>query len=97
MADITKAQSAREDRILNAKINLRGKITTWREWIDGLATIETDETDGSHTFSRIKFNRMNYSEQAAYTAALKAMKFYWVNSIKVSKTVYDYAKNKLHT
>jgi hypothetical protein len=81
---------------LEKRYNFSGKILSIKEYIEGLmqdGPLEFAETDGMIDWSRTKFNRMNYKEQKQYEEKLKQKRLYFINNIKVSKTVYDAVKS----
>lgn len=88
---IETAQAARADKVLNSLIRIDGVVTSWRDFVS--RGVVTSEGDGMIDWSRTKFNRMNYREQAAYEAKLKAKRYYYVNDVQCPKTVWDFAKS----
>lgn len=64
-------------------------VRSLRAQIESFPAIEKRESDGMIDFSRAKFNRLDDAEQAAYTAKLKARRYFWINDLQVPKIVYD--------
>jgi hypothetical protein len=89
--NIQLAVAAKADKILDSQVIIRGQVTTWRKWVQGLDDINFQTSDAMIDYSRIKFNRMNLIQQKEYMNSLKSKVYYWVDDIKVSKTVYNYA------
>lgn len=92
--NITAAQEARTNAILDRCVRIDGRITTWREFVSGVTASDLDTCDGMIDYSRTRFNRMNNREQSAYIAALKAKTYYMVRGVIVPKLVYEHAKRE---
>lgn len=103
MANITKAQQARIEKVLNVRINYSNYgIKTRREWLELMkwegATVE--ETDQPRIkYNRRKYNRMDMWEQREYDEKLKERKpLYKLNAPncphnsfwEITKIEYDY-------
>lgn len=92
---LAKAREARLNDALAKEYRFEGKVMSLRAILESRGdTLECRETDGMIDWSRSKFNRMNGREQSAYEAALKARRYYFVNSIKVPKIVFDWARQR---
>ena len=93
---IVNANKARLQNELNKQYRFSdGSVLTMGQWIKKNSSLVTEESDGMIDYSRTKFNRMNYHEQAKYINNLKNKRYYWVNNIKISKLIYDYISNEV--
>ena len=103
MADITKAQQARAEKILNTLVNFSDYgVKTRREWLEikkweGCTVEETDQPKVK--YNRTKYNRMGWKEQQEYEAKMAERKpLYKLNNadckhnsfFEITKTEYDY-------
>ncbi len=90
--DLSPLQAGRLNAALDRQYRFSDGVRTLRAHIERMAAVgplERSESDGSIDFNRHKFNRMDYRQQAAYEATLKARRYYFVNDLKVPKIVFD--------
>jgi hypothetical protein len=90
--------AARLNATLDKLSRRNGIVKTLRQHIaDDAAAgpLETSEGNGLIDYSRTKFNRMGYREQAAYMAALQAKRYFYVNGWQVPKIVHDAVRASL--
>lgn len=94
---LTPMQRGRLDKALDARVRIDGVVTTWRAFV-ATVTGEKQITDDSASYSRTRFNRMGYEEQAAYMARLASKRCYHLAKadpqygtvwIQVPKIIYD--------
>ena len=94
---LTPMQRGRLDKALDARVRIDGVVTTWRAFV-ATVTGEKQITDDSASYSRTRFNRMGYAEQAAYMARLASKRCYHLAKadpqygtvwIQVPKIIYD--------
>lgn len=87
---LTPMQIGRLDKELDEKRRFEdGSIQTLRAWLSTQERVIKSEDDGMIDYNRRHFNRLDYREQKEYMDRLKAKRHYWINGIKVSKTVYS--------
>lgn len=87
---LTGAQITRLNALLEKQFNTDDGVKTQREIIEAMPEKPTKEIiNGMIDWSRRKFNRMDYREQAAYQARLEAKRYYVVGSMIVPKMVFD--------
>lgn len=89
LADLSPMQLGRLNAALDKLYRFSDGVRSLRAEFDRAPAIEKSEGDGMIDWSRTKFNRMDYREQAAYEARLKAKRYYYVNSLQVPKIVFD--------
>ena len=102
MTGISKAQNVLKQNILDKKVNYNNRIYTRAQFIESILST------GGHTeikqipsvkYNRVKYNRMNEREQAAFDKKLAIKKneyrLYESESsfYELNKTEYNYAKS----
>jgi hypothetical protein len=92
MSTLTAANAARLAAALDKPYRFEDGVRPLRDELarrkaDGRLNPETG--DGMIDWSRTKFNRMDGKQQAAYEAALKARKYYYLGGLQVPKIVFD--------
>ena len=98
MSNLAPAREARLQKSLARLYNFDGEIMTLREILDRDAVSFESKEVPKYEYNRIKFNRMNYREQAAYEEKLKQKKISYSaifadeSSIEIPKIVYDFYK-----
>lgn len=65
-----------------------GEVRTLRAHLETLQGLKT-EGDGFIDYNRRRFNAMDYKQQAAYEARLRAKRYYYVDNWQVPKIVWD--------
>jgi hypothetical protein len=94
MADLTQANTARLNEQLSKLTRIDGYILTIKQLIDRGAEV-VERLEGRIEYNRIKFNRMDYDEQATYMARVndKVTRYYVATvdgyMIKTTKMVFD--------
>ena len=103
MADLSKANEARANNVLDQKRQFSAGIFSFREMIDKGIFNHAELVQVPHVrYNRQKFNRMDTREQAAYNKKLAETKIeynlYYTDRpevfVSVPKMVYDYFVEK---
>ena len=68
-----------------------GRVWTYQEWLDAQPRpLKREIFDGMCHYNRRRFNSMSsIGEQDAYMDRLKAKRYYVINGLTVSKTIFD--------
>lgn len=99
MSNLAPAREARLQKSLARLYRFDGEIMTLQEILRDAASFEAKEVP-KYDYNRIKFNRMDYREQAAYEEKLKQKKISYrakfsdESFIEIPKMVYDFYTEK---
>lgn len=68
-----------------------GRVWTYQEWLAATSRpLKREIFNGMCGYNRRRFNRMSsIGEQDAYMDRLKAKRYYVINGLTVSKTIFD--------
>lgn len=93
MKNLDAANLARLNKSLNNRLRFDNEVLTIKQAIELNKFSRADSfTAPKVRYNRIKFNRMNYEEQAIYEAKMKETKIVYALYIKGSSSFYEVPK-----